>query len=59
MDISAIAEYRDDRYGTVRIRVSQSCNLCVDEAGGPLCVRYCAPGALTLDSDCRQTEADD
>jgi Fe-S-cluster-containing dehydrogenase component len=46
---SAIAVYRDDRDGTVRISLSDECDLCSDDKDGPLCVKYCAPGALSLD----------
>ena len=45
---SAIAVYRDDRDGAVEIRLGDECDLCAEEADGPLCVKYCAPGALSL-----------
>lgn len=46
---SAIAVCRDDREGTVEIALGDECDLCAEEADGPLCVKYCAPGALSLD----------
>lgn len=49
--ISAITVYRDDRYGTVEIEISERCDLCENEKTGPLCVKHCAPHALSLDGD--------
>jgi Fe-S-cluster-containing dehydrogenase component len=51
--ISAIAVYRDDRNGTVEIKLSDKCDLCTSETDGPLCVKYCAPRALSLDGGTR------
>lgn len=53
---SAVRVALDRSDGSVHITVLETCDLCATEAGGPLCVRFCAPGALTdmhfLDSPC-------
>lgn len=49
--VSAITVYRDDRHGTVEIEISERCDLCANEKDGPLCVKYCASQALSLDGD--------
>jgi Fe-S-cluster-containing hydrogenase component 2 len=51
--ISAITIYRDDRNGTVEIKLSDNCDLCTSETDGPLCVKYCAPGALSMNESMR------
>lgn len=47
--ISAITVYRDDRNGTVEITLHETCDLCANETDGPLCVKYCASQALSLE----------